>query len=203
MRTRQTLLFMAALVFLCFELASAFDNHRQGFVFGGGLGFGYVGIRQSMNYQDNSTDKHTFDESAFVTRVDIGYASENRWSITFANVASILSIKHETSPGASLDRTIVLGMGGPAVTFFLKPEAPSFYVSAGLGIAYHTDALNLTSSKNSAGFGIGFGAGYEISRHFALDADMLLGYPKKSWGGGEEREDHFTMVCVLLRWLGY
>ena len=155
-------------VVLCLVLApysQAFDGQRQGFILGGGLGVGLT----TYTYSASGASSDRFNEVGFMTDFKIGYAPNEQVEIYYSNKLSWFD-----EGGAVLAH----GVGSAAVNYYLQPQMP-WYISGGVGLGSVTAPFE-ENSEYWVGFGFFGGVGYEFSRHFAVEFDMMLGFPGES-----------------------
>jgi hypothetical protein len=152
----------------------AFDGERKGLVIDVGVGPGLI----SMQGEDNAF--------GFMTDMEIGYAFNDRLIFHLINKAAWYRAKwYYYDWSQSWERielkynnwTTVHGLIGLGGTYFLQPQAPSAFLTAGTGLAYTTAVGKKTD--NYAGFGILLGGGYEFARHWAVSGHFMYARPGK------------------------
>ncbi len=146
-----------------------FDGQRKGFILGGGLGLGMTSFQEELGgFKFDRVNK-----LALMTDFKIGYAPNEQWEIYYSDKSSWFDV----------DGTIALhGLGTASINYYLKPLAPTFYLSGGLGLATISTPFE---NNTDTDIGVGFfaGAGYEFVRHFAVQFDFMFGMPQESSGG--------------------
>ncbi len=126
---------------------SAFDGQRKGFVLGGGGGFGYLAVADFAHNRGISPSLN----------FKLGYGVSNTLEISCNIVAAGVfrtGIDGDDVPS---------GLAAIALTKYFKPEGPGFFVTGGIGL----------SKIDTAGFGAIGGVGYELSRHWSVQGDLV------------------------------
>lgn len=173
-------------VFSITNSAFAWDGKRKGFLLGIGAGAGLESFkytRFSFYYGLQPGDR--FYKPAFMTDFKIGYAPTNQIALYWMS-----KVAWFTNNILTLN-----GMGGIAISYYLRPNKSTFYVSAGYG--YSTWGTSETGTQY--GTGISIGGGYEFSRHWSVETNLSFGTPKFS-----DNSSMNTMALrVTLNVLGY
>jgi hypothetical protein len=134
-----------------FILASrlgAFDNQRQGFVLGGGIGGGY--------FSGNPPG----GDAVFAANLKIGSGLSNRTEVYYTYNASFY--QDEGTLSAS-------GIHGIGVTQYTKPEGYGLFFLGGVGLAFETE---FEGGGSDYGFGGFIGLGHDIGKHWSIQADL-------------------------------
>jgi hypothetical protein len=151
-------LILARLAPPAFAHGELFDGQRKGFVLGGGLGGvylfwpGYGGDRQNL---------------AFTSNFKVGYAPSNSFEVYFINPLSFYMDDQEP---------YLIGASCIGVTKYLKPEGKGVFLCGGIGV---TSSWLLEAGSPSYldhpfnGFGAFGGIGYDIGKHWYIQADLL------------------------------
>jgi hypothetical protein len=174
-----------------------FDGERKGFVLnlGGGLGI--------ASYEQELSDAFyviTFDREnsiAFWTNFKIGYAPNDQFMILYSNVVPWFKMVNIYGD----DVTIISGVMGPKVLYFINPYQPSFFFGGGLGLAYW-DAPFEDDLDRRTSFGLVLEAGYEFSRSVNVSFHILYGNPSKT-ESGITAETNFLNFGATINWMGY
>jgi len=158
---RIALVLAGILLFASAVQVRAFDGQRKGFILGGGLGLGM------STYSAEGSPR--FTEFALMTDFKIGYAPSEQVEVFYSSKVSWFE-----ESGTIFSH----GLGSVAVNYFLNPEQP-FYLSGGVGFSNLSDPFE---SNSETWWGVGFfgGAGYEFSRHYAVQFDLMVGFPQES-----------------------
>jgi hypothetical protein len=157
MRIKTCAVFLLAVLLMSAPLL-AFNGQRKGFILGGGVGAGY------LSYQERFDGEGPFDLNKFslATNFKIGYAPSNSLEIYYINSVSWFGYMSET---------LLIGVTGAGVTKYLSPKGTGFFVSLGAGISFFR---SLTAGGGSfTGFGLIGGIGYEFSKHWSIQGDVL------------------------------
>jgi len=146
-----------SVLFLLFLLTSAqllaFDNQRKGFILGAGFGTGFL---------SNKFARMTLNKFAIATNFIVGYAPTNNLEIYYLNTVSWWGDDNVT---------LVTGLTGIGVTKYFNPEGIGFYISGGVGLSVHYAPFEV--GKASYGLGVLGGIGYDLSRHWGLQGDVI------------------------------
>lgn len=152
--------------------AHAFDGHRKGFVLGFGAGPGYLDFSQGI-------------ESSFGVQTDfkigVGLNEQNLLHYTGKQIWHVEN---------DITYTEALPMIG--LTHYMKPEAPSPFVSGGAGLGF------LATFEDDIGGDAGpatyLSAGYEFARHWNVELGVAV-----TWVEGAR----FYNASLTLNVLGY
>jgi hypothetical protein len=165
--------------------ALAFDNARKGFIMGFGLGCGVTSFDWTVNYAGRSTTSNLEHKGVFFTDFKIGHAPTDLLQIYGVSKLSWFEMKNESN-----NYVIVLSgmLGGAGATYSLHPQAPSPFISGGLGLSiWNTPFEEFTD--NWYGLGLFGGAGYEFSRHWSVEGGVCWGQPSHDESGAESNYD--------------
>jgi hypothetical protein len=168
----------------------AWDGQRKGFLLGFGVG---AGMTPFVEY-----DPTYSDESKLLLKTDfkIGYAPDNFWQIYW--MSKVFWFKSETYRygyyyGYYKSSDLAMyGLGGLGVTYSIRPQAPSPFLTGGIGYS-SLGTLSTTEYSNQwdavgkpeYGFGFFVGAGYEFARHLNAELDLSYQAPSDNddWNG--------------------
>ncbi|MDH4222186.1 MAG: hypothetical protein OEV55_01455 [candidate division Zixibacteria bacterium] len=160
--------------------ANAFDGKRKGFILGGGIGPGVTLLKSTVSYS-SWFDEHEYSESSdweskfgLITNFKIGYAPSDHVEIYFTVKDSWYGSTIYWGGLESEDVVMASGFWGPGVTYYFKPEAPSYFITGGFGLS--TLSLPFESDAEiKFGGGVFAGAGYEFARHYSVELDLMWG----------------------------
>jgi hypothetical protein len=185
--------------------AEAFDGHRKGFFMDVAIGPSLTSFRQDQSYAiqyiiprgDSIVDSLVvFDrrdrqtQAGFSTNLMLGFGLNERVVVSYENrVAWFGSDEHAT---------VATGVTGLAVSYFLSPAAPGFYVTGALGLG--SWRLVEKGRGDSGGLGLSLAAGYEFRRHLALECAVSHAKAEDKIGSVETRA---LSGHVTLAWKGY
>ena len=140
-----------------FANGGLFDGQRKGFILGGGIG----GLYSSSGY--GGAHQH----GVFTSNFKIGYAPSNSFEVYFTSPLYLYS--DDQTPFL----TSVTGVG---VTKYLRPEGTGFSLCGGIGVTsrwciekYSPHGMDHPFD----GFGAFGGIGYDIGKHWCIQADVL------------------------------
>ena len=134
--------------------ANAFDDNKEGFMLG--LGVGASSVKTTYT-GGNSRD------TGFATSIKLGYGINEQLATYFASESSIYKYNDK-------DDTVDTSLIGIGLDYYINQNSP-FYVTGMVGIG-SVDKLRNTN-KVQTGYGFLVGAGYEISDHMTLQADYI------------------------------
>jgi len=153
---------IAGLILLLLGSAStqAFNNQRQAFI--AGLGIGYHSTDLDFSYTGDPTE--TASVAGLASSVRIGFGLSNQFTLYY------LSEGNWYNRGGD---TWSLGLNGLGASYYFSPRARSAYLHYGYGYSY--SSLPRESGIDSSRFGKGYilGAGYEFMPHVSLEASYL------------------------------
>ncbi|MEZ4387133.1 MAG: hypothetical protein R3D98_06070 [Candidatus Krumholzibacteriia bacterium] len=192
MHPRLLTLGLACTLLLTATWAQAFDDQRQGFALGLGVGLGSA--RRTIDATAGGLSASlSNDHGGFATALRLGGGLNDRWLLCYTSQVVFFS------PDGS-DVRFAQGIGAISALYFLQPQAPSLFFEAGLGQGALVD---VDRNESDTGIGLLLGLGYEVSRHWEFG--MSFSYAKV----GEDTVDGFDLdasistVQVTVGWLGY
>ena len=164
---------------------------REGFVLGIGLGAGLG----SWNIEERGGDGESSSNFSFATDFALGFSATPKIAIYYSQRTSWFSSEFTITAGEfggpltpqRVDRTLTQGFTGVGVTYFVRPRAPSLFLSGGFGVAWwaqvfeeSTDCIKfplIFPCLDVAGVGVSASAGYELHRRFIVEANVIWGDP--------------------------
>lgn len=172
--TKKVLVVLVACIVLSTATnVSAWDGQRKGFILGGGLGLGLTSLTtESYAYGSISDRENKF---GFQTDFKIGGAPTNLILIYYTNKVSWYK-EEEVYDGK--DVTFTSGLSAVGVSYYLLPEAPSAFFSGGIGISSWDAPFEEELDIAWTGFGFYAGAGFEFSRYWNAEFDLVWGEPE-------------------------
>jgi hypothetical protein len=99
---------------------------------------------------------------SLATNFKIGYAPSNSLEIYYINSVTWFGY---------LSETFLIGVTGAGVTKYLNPNGTGFFVSLGAGISVFQSLTG--GGTGITGFGLIGGIGYEFSKHWSIQGDVL------------------------------
>ena len=160
----------------CFPRSSlAFDGLRKGFILGGGVGPGY------LTYEGG-------DKFCLATNFKIGFAPSNSFEIYYLNTVSWFGLDSET---------FINGVTGLGLTKYLKSEGRGFFVLGGVGLAFLRE---LGGNEHGSGFGLTGGVGYDVAKHWSVQADVTYTQHLRwaEYGGRESIGQFFGLLTAAF-----
>jgi len=176
MKIKALLITLALLLLVAPLTASAFDGDRKGFMLNLGLGFGQGKLSGSSD---------SVDGTGFGTDFKIGAGTSSQLMIYYTN-----RVVWYSPDGAS--STWYNGMSAAGVSYFLNPDAPSFFFSGALGIGVISAFDGLASES---GFGFTLGVGYEFARNFIGEINYM--------NAGLDNDLSISNIALTISWLAY
>ncbi len=157
---RQLQIVSLILFFLGSASAQAFNNQRQAFI--AGLGIGYHGTDLDFSHAGSATE--TASVAGIATSVRLGFGFSNQFTLYYLSEGNWFN--HDGG-------TWSLGLNGIGAAYYFSPRARSVYLHYGYGYSY--SSLSRESGTDSSKFGNGYilGAGYEFMPHVNLEASYL------------------------------
>lgn len=138
---------------------------RKGFVIGFGAG---PGFHRTAGYSvTNQAGRVIFEQPAsssvgLATDFKVGYAPSNQLMTYYSNKAGF------GNGDAAYDLVAMTGFG---VTYMTRPTSPTPFLTGGLGIGV---GRSLVGSSGELGLGLSVGGGYEFTRRWSIDGDVLF-----------------------------
>jgi len=154
MKTRILFLTMIILMLMAPLTANAFDGERKGFMLNLGLGFGQGKV---------SWTGGSLDGTGFGPDLKIGGGPSNQVLVYYTN--RVLWWEPE-----GYSQKLVTGMSAVGVSYFLQPQAPSFFFSGALGLGVFT---NSDFDDPDSGIGFTIGVGFEFSRNYIIEFTFM------------------------------
>ena len=149
--------------------AQAFDGERKGFLLGVGLGFGQTSFNE---YKGVGT--------AIQSNFKIGYGfPNNQTQLYYINKVSWAkrTVGHNYDGTANKKRWVT-GQSSIGVSHYLLPQAPCFYITGGIGLSasyVFSKEAGKTYEEYDTGMGFFSGVGYEFSRHWSVEVELMTG----------------------------
>ena len=181
----------AVLIITAVSDISAMDGERKGFVLGFGIGPAVTSFTQTLAYQGQELTSDRENKFGVGTDFRIGYAPSNKLMIYYTNKVTWLSIENVMNE----DVIIVNGVGLLGVSYYLKPQTPSLYLTGTLGISTWGDYKEIGDAWS--GFGFGAGVGYEIARYWSVEGNVIYGKPGDSEMGIDVNTDAVGFMLTL------
>ncbi len=198
------LIFLTVLFCLFTNLnLSAWDDNREGFIFGFGIGpsfLEYEGFQVNESHGTWLGTEYTKSYSSILniaTNFRIGYAFNDNLILYWFSKMSFYS---EDYPHGIL----MLGNAGLGSSYYFSDSSDSFFMTAGIG---YNNLGVLEYGDNYLTYGLTIGGGYEFSKHFDVELDFLFGADNDEWDYVQDyvRIKYGTRYSVLLtlNWTGY
>lgn len=175
--------------------ARAFDNERRGFVIGIGLGLGATHYRQVAVEQGGSgvvvAERDWTQSFSFPIDFKIGWGATEKLLVTYSSRVAWLSV----TSALNTKNTINSAIHGVGVTYYFKPEGPSWFVSGVVGVS--TWATTLSTDPEFKGPGFQVGVGWEFQPHFALEATVSYGEADERVYGFDAGTDAASLLVTI------
>lgn len=187
-------LFLLALSLFITSESKAFDGQRKGFMFGFGLGAGWVHAEEPRYWGGN----YGVDLNGFITHLKIGGAANERLALHYSGVQTF-------NIG---ENGFTLAFPSIGATYFLRDKAPSpmimtaIGVSLGFGDGYYPLGTGDITAVGS-GVGILFGVGYEFQQHMTIEVTASISSGALNDFFSLEPDQKTRMITVAINYLGY
>lgn len=209
---RKVIVFALLVLAVAPAAAYAFDGQRPGFIFGMGIGTGKAKQAVEMSV-DNLTVGAEMGNSGYTFNWKIGGGVSDKVWIYFENHQMLFNAEYSDFrvEASGIQESIheanfLQGITGLGVTYFLEPQAPSFFFSGLGGVAEiwgplgHNEAFDV-----AAGYQIG--AGYEFIKSLSVEVT----YMKAVVTSGDDDRDLANMefdqsisnLAISLNWIWY
>jgi hypothetical protein len=160
--------------------ATAFDGQKKGFLLGGGLGAGMISYTQTMEYGGLSVTSDRENKGSFNTDFKIGWGINEQTEIFYTSKVTWFRVDNPIGD----DVTFADGLYGIGGAYSFRAWIPTWFVTGGLALSTWTAPFEENSSTWS-GLGFYLGTGYEFSRHYNVEFDVIYGNPGDSEAGME------------------
>jgi len=186
----------------------ALDNNRKGITLGIGIGksdltFDLEQTNLPVPYNDINLARRRSNLNNMATNFKIGYGINNHFLLYWNSRVSWFgegplysSLNDESNNKIT---SFITGVAGLGFSWYFQDTVPSPFICGTVG---YSNVGNRDAGKNRTGFGLGFGAGYEFSRHWNAELAFNLGAP------GENKADDLIITnifcCMItLNWVIY
>lgn len=150
------------------QAASAFDNNRQGFILGLGIGLHTIDV----DFKSSGFLVGSESEGGIATSFKIGGGITNQFALYYLRNASWYSATVVNNFSVS-DVTYTVGIMGIGATYYFSPTAPSGYILGAFGIGDGAAPFDSGVEKYD-GDAYMIGGGYEVSKGVHLEATYLV-----------------------------
>lgn len=144
--------------------ALAFDDNRQGFILGLGIGLHNI----NSDFSVNGTKTGSQSEGGIATSFKIGGGVTDQLALYYVRNASWFKAPYGT-PAREI--TYMIGLSGLGASYFLQPAAPSGYFLVAVGVG-DISAPSESNIRDDTGSAFMFGGGYEFSKNLLLEATL-------------------------------
>ena len=199
-----------------------FDSKRQGFVAGFSIGPGFTYISSENWSMTGNTTK-----TSLSIIYKLGYASNDQLVFYYNHRSAVfvsklgdhydswfdkVNFNDKEGRACALITPIVLifipfftdqhFLMGPGVTYYLRPDIPSWYFDLGLGLSlladpYEADTASCFPSGGPGGYGFWGGVGYEFSHHFQTEIQFMFSGEKWERDGIDKKWTAFSVMWTL------
>ncbi len=147
--------------------AYAFDDNREGFILGFGVGFHNL----KENYTSSGSNVSSRSEGGLATSFKIGGGITDQFALYYVRNASWFSAPYFDGV-TTRDAAYTIGLSGIGASYFLAPSAPSGYFLAAIGAGDIATPFE-KNSKADTGSAFMFGGGYEFQKNLMLEGTIL------------------------------
>ena len=146
--------------------AFAFDDNRQGFILGLGIGLHSI----NSDFVVNGAKVGSQSEGGIATSFKIGGGVTDQFALYYVRNASWYSAPYSDG---SVTREIAytIGLSGLGASYFLEPAAPSGYFLAAVGVG-DISAPFESNIQADPGGAFMLGGGYEFSKNLMFEATL-------------------------------
>ncbi len=146
---------------LCLAGLAQADDDRRGFM--GGLGGGWYNNTLAASVDTGYALVSGQDQlNGLVTAVRLGYAPSSRFLLQY--------LRYATWSSGAYGGTYIIGLTGLGATLYLRPTAPSFYLTAAVGLA---DVTDVGTAQASPGRGWLIAVGFEEKPHLHFEGALM------------------------------
>jgi hypothetical protein len=173
------ILFISALLLFLYvsSFGMAFNNHRRGFIIGGGGGIGLT----IWNGLEDDVEVNIGTDFALHAdfRIGIGFKGDKLILYPRFLLTSLLSENANEDIGSNL--MFFLGIG---MSYYFRPILPSLYINAGIGMSTGREIVEpcgwlcLWPNELESGTGFMGGIGYEFAPHWSTEVGIMYSNPK-------------------------
>ncbi|MGE3844936.1 MAG: hypothetical protein AB7I50_25510 [Vicinamibacterales bacterium] len=138
---------------------------RKGFIIGLGGGIGLHRHSEPL-FGFGGFDDISYSSVGLATEFSIGYAPSDRVLVYYAN-----AVQFSTDSPYDL-----VGLTGGGITYAIRPQAPSWYISGAIGAATgaEVDFGNWRFGDVERGLAFSAGGGHEFARHWLLGGSAMV-----------------------------
>lgn len=166
------------------KTSSTFDDKREGFIFGFGLGGHHTSFKQEIKYEGEVLKSGTITKKGLATDVRIGFSPKNNLEIYFVSKVAWFNISN------MYEQTVLIsdGVGALGITYFfpnqLNPEKGNRipYLSIGFGFSGWSTPFE-EGSSSSIGTGLFTAAGFELNGNSRLELSYFINNPSDEENG--------------------
>jgi len=144
---------------LLLSSSEAFDEQKEGFLVGFGVGVSSINTEADFNYI-SVEERNT----GLATSFKLGYGFSNQFLLYYSN--DVTWYGYDNDPN---DDTYISGMSGIGISYFLNENDP-YYLMGAIGIGSFS---NFSEGKGDTGSAFSLGVGYEIAYHTQIEATYL------------------------------
>jgi hypothetical protein len=200
---RTSILVVALLVLVLAGSTPAFDNHRKGFVLGGGLG-----ITPWANWKGEPVpsflDKYEETGTGVGGHLIIGYGFDDVNILVF----NVNGTAYPSDLISGVDITISQGFGGVTwYHYFPTQRGGAFFTALGVGryafgMEFEYQNFKVEGHTNP-GFGMLGGAGYEFGQHWQVGMFFSAGNTSEPYGSTVDIDYEHAHFSVLASYFAY
>lgn len=166
--------------------SSTFDDKREGYIIGFGIGGHSTSFKQTLHLDGNTYKSDSEIQMGIATNFKIGFSPKNNIEIYYVSKVSWFSIKNIFGDSVIISD----GVGAVGVSYYLSEKlnsvewVPSPYASVGLGYSGWSTPFE-EGSSSSIGAGLFAAIGYEINKHRRFEFSFFINNPSDKEGNDE------------------
>jgi len=198
MRKTTFLLILVLVLLLLSSTALPWDGQRKGFILGFGAGPGITSFQQDIAVWDFDRgwipvkiDRQS--KPAVMTNFKIGYSPDSQWEVYYSNKTSWFRAKDVSSHEVS----VADGLHSLGASYYFHPQAPSVFVSSGIGMGMWVLPFESHPPHTWLGLGLFTGVGYELAPHMEVELDFFWVNPGRFTQGIDEGANSFSLKLTF------
>ena len=172
--------------------ALAFDDKRQGFLVGVGIGYHYM----NEEYSDGDSSMGTSETNGIATSYRIGVGITDQFALYYISNASWYSVR------TGSDKEIVnyaVSLSGIGASYYLSPDTPSIYLLVAAGDGELSSPFG-SGPASGSGSAFMWGTGYEISEHLNIELTVLTADLDRKPGRGVKVKSESRQLTINYIW---
>jgi len=171
---------------------SAWDGQREGFILGVGIGGGVTSFTHEVEASGIKETSDRENKGGYATDFKIGYAFTNQFLLYYNNKSAWFNANNEKGE----EVTILCAAGPIGISYYLSPDSPSLFLSAGGGVASWYAPLE-SDKEEQGGAGVFFGIGYEFIKYWSIEFNFMYTSTNRDEKGIETNTDAMSFMVSV------